>query len=76
MIMLQLRMETYEKEIKKKGGWLRFERNGREKLWLSSFCFCVTSCSKWCLLQQSCILYFISYIRFLFIYVFKTLQIM
>lgn len=33
MIMLELKMEIYEKENKKKkGGWLRFERNGKEKL--------------------------------------------
>lgn len=38
--MLELRTGIMEKELFLflKGGWLRFERNGREKLKISSFC--------------------------------------
>lgn len=40
MIMFELRTGIMEKELFLflKGGWLRFERNGREKLKISSFC--------------------------------------
>lgn len=40
MIMLELRMGILERELFLflKGGWLRFEGNGREKLKISSFC--------------------------------------
>lgn len=42
MIMLELRMGILEKELFLflKGGWLRFERNGRQKLKYHHFAWC------------------------------------